>query len=316
MTLSHGVFKPGQPGYVEPGTPEWLQCITPSKVAAILGVSRWESPYRLWHRMKGLLPPEGPKDIFDIGHDWEPAAANRWRRRNEGWRISSGEVQFVGTDAVSGFPYIATLDRRGSRGKHRRVVEFKTARRMEDWGDDFTDECPEDYAAQCVAQMMFTGWTAFPAHLLVLGPYFNDHLYEIPYRHEVALWIREECRKFWVSLDSDTPPALDDSVATYECVRELHPDIDGTTVAVDPDLGIAIHNANDDLNDAKKKLLGLKSKLLDAMGSAESAVIGDPLDPKKHLKVAKRGPHASGSVALNLARTHPAVQASQKGNAA
>jgi hypothetical protein len=76
--MTAATFRPGQPGYIEPGSPEWLRAITPSKVAAILGVSRWESPYSLWHRMKGTVPPEGPKDIFQIGHDYEPAAATRW----------------------------------------------------------------------------------------------------------------------------------------------------------------------------------------------------------------------------------------------
>jgi putative phage-type endonuclease len=308
MTITPGVFRPGQPGYIEPGSEAWLQCITPSKVAAILGVSRWESPYRLWHRMTGRIDPEPPKDIFDIGHDFEPAAANRWKRRNHGWRISTGEVQIVLHHEQFGFPVVCTLDRRASRGRTRRVVEFKTARRMEDWGDDFTDECPADYAAQCMAQMLFTGWRP-AAHLLVLGPYFNDHLYEIPFDQDVADWTVAECRRFYQSLDYDVPPDLDDSVATYECVRELHPDIDGSTAEVDPELGVAVHNANDDVKAAEKRLRGLKTQLLDAMGNAQYAEFNG-------IKVADRRPHARGGVSLNLARTHPAVQASQKGTAA
>jgi hypothetical protein len=94
---------------------------------------------------------------------------------------------------------------------------------------------------------------------------------------------------------------LDDSVATYECIRELHPDIDGTTVQVDPDLGMALHAANEDHKASEAKLRGLKTQLLDQMGDAQTAVIGE-------LKVATRSPHAKGGVALNLARKHPAVQ--------
>ncbi|ACC42337.1 hypothetical protein MMAR_3929 [Mycobacterium marinum M] len=296
-----GVYRPGQPGFIAPGTPEWLAAITPSKVAAILGVSRFESPYRLWHRMKGLVDPEPPKDIFDVGHDFEPAAANRWKRHNPGWRLSSGEVQFVSSDPATGFPAICTLDRRATRGRAHRVVEFKTARHLEEWGDDFTGECPEDYAAQCIAQMMFTGWWVNPAHLLVLGPYFNDHIYEIDWDQDVTAWMLEKCRTFYASLSSDTPPELDDSVATYECIRELHPEIDGTTVQVDPDLGMAVHNANEDQKASEAKLRGLKSQLLDQMGNAQYAVIGE-------LKIADRRPHARGGVSLNLSRKHPAVQ--------
>lgn len=301
-------YRPGQPGFIAPGTAEWLDAITPSKVAAILGVSRWESAYSLWHRMKGITPQEEPKDIFDIGHDYEPAAANRWLRQNPGWKLSRSEVQLVLPPDQFGFPAICTLDRRAVRGQSRRVLEFKTARRMEDWGDEFTDQAPADYVAQCMAQMLFTGWTTNPAHLLVLGPYFNDHTYTIPFDAEVAAWIVAECRIFYGSLAADVPPALDDHIATYSCVKELHPDIDGTTVEVDPDLGMAVHNANDAVKEAEKKLLGLKTRLLAAMGNAQHAEFNG-------LKVADRRPHARGGVALNLARTHPAVQATKKGAA-
>jgi hypothetical protein len=209
-------------------------------------------------------------------------------------------VQFVLADTDLGFPAVCTLDRRGSRGRTRRVVEFKTARHMEDWGDDFTDQCPEDYAAQCIAQMLFTGWTDQPAHLLVLGPYFNEHIYEIPFDLGVASWIVDTCTRFYTSLGADTPPPLDDTVPTYQCVRELHPDIDGSTAVVDADLGIAVHLANDDLKDAETKLRGLKTQLLDVMGNAQHAVMGD-------LKVATRSPHGRGGVALKLAK-HPVLQ--------
>ena len=300
------VSRPGQPGFVEPGSAEWLTAVTPSKVAAILGVSRWESAYSLWHRMKGIAPPEEPKDIFDIGHDYEPAAANRWLRQNPGWKLSRGEVQLVANADAFRFPAICTLDRRGSRGGARRVVEFKTARRMEDWGDEFTDQAPADYVAQCMAQMLFTGWTTHPAHLLVLGPYFNDHTYHIPFDAEVGEWIVSECQRFHQSLAYETPPELDDHIATYQCVKALHPDIDGSTVEVDATLGIGIHNANEEVKDAEKRLLGLKTQLLDVMGNAQHAEFNG-------LKVADRRQHSRGGVALNLARTHPVIQASKKG---
>jgi hypothetical protein len=305
MTLTPGVYRRGEPGYIEPGSPEWLSCITPSKVAAIIGKSRWESPFRLWHRMNGLVDAEEPKDIFDVGHDWEPAAANRWRRHNPNWRLSPGEVQFVIDPDRFGFPAICTLDRRATIGSARRVVELKTARDLSEWGDDFTGDCPEDYAAQCIAQMLFTGWSRRAAHLLVIGPYFNDHIYEIDYDADVASWMLRKCLEFHASLTSDIPPALDDSVATYECLRELHPDIDGETVQVADDIAFGVHNANHAAKAAAETLLGYKSRLLDAMGTAQYAVFGD-------LKIATRSPHAKGGVALNLARKHPAIQAANR----
>src|ERR1700739_2760651 len=98
------VTRPGAPGYIEPGSDEWARLITPSKVPAILGVSRWESAYPLVHRMGGNVPPADPSDAFDLGHDTEAYAAARWLRRNPGWKLSHGEVQFRVPDGHYSFP--------------------------------------------------------------------------------------------------------------------------------------------------------------------------------------------------------------------
>lgn len=280
---------------VQPGSPEWQRLITPSKVAAILGVSRWESTYRLWHRLKGLVDAEPPKDIFDVGHDFEPAMAAMWRRANPGWRLSPGEVQ-VFAPADIGYPAAATLDRRACRGRARRVVEFKTARRLEDWGDFGTDQAPADYVAQVLAQMAFTGYTTHPAHLMVLGPYFEAHTYVIEYDQQVVDMIHQRCLAFWHSLKGQEPPDLDDTVPTYECVRELHPDITpGETVEIDTELALRVLQSDADLKANETALRGAKTRLLDLMGDAQHAECGG-------IRVADRRPHGRGGVALNLAR--------------
>lgn len=301
MTITPGIYRPGQPGYIAPGSHEHSSFITPSKVASILGESRWESPYSLWNRMKGFLPPEEPKTIFDIGHDIEPYIANRWRRLNPGWRISSSEVQIVrdSADLGVGFPAAVTLDRRATRGRARRIVEGKCARDIADlekWGDDLSGDCPADYWVQVQAQMLFSGWTKYPAHLLAIGPYWNERIYEIEPDQTVFRLIIEECQRFWESLACDDPPPLDDSVATYETVRKLHPAIDAdSTVQLDDDVAVEFLDAHAAQKDADKRLTGAKSRVLAAMGSAETALVGS-------VPIGKRTPHASGSVAFTKAR--------------
>lgn len=291
---------------IEPGSPEWRAVITPSKVAAILGVSRWESTYRLWHRLKGLVDAEPPKDIFDLGHDFEPAMAAIWKRRNPGWQLSPGEVQIVAPDKF-GYPAAVTLDRRARRGKARKVIEFKTARHLEDWGDFFTDQAPADYVAQILAQMAYTGYTKHPAELLVLGPYFQAHTYVIGYDMGVVAVIHQRCNDFWQSLKGDVPPELDDSVATYECVRQLHPDINGgETVRISRDDALYLLLASEDEKHSKTRLRVLKTQILDRMGNAQYACVGEG---DAEIRVATRSPHASGSVALNLStKSIPALQ--------
>jgi predicted phage-related endonuclease len=304
-TIIPGTYRRGEPGYIEPGTPQWLECITPSKVAAILGESRWESPFGLWQRMKGNVPADPPKDIFAVGHAFELALAELWKYERPGWLLSPGEIQIVLPPEKFGFPALVTLDRRAVRGSLRRVLEIKIARDladMEKWGAELTDECPDDYWTQVQAQMLFADMTDQDANLMVCGPYWDYRIYDIAFNSFAGAEIIEKCRAFWESLKSDTPPDLDDTVPTYETMRKLHPEIDGSTVQVDPDLGIAVHNANDDAKAADKKLRGLKTRLLDAMGEAQYAEFNG-------LKVASRSPHGSGSVSLLIARKHPALQA-------
>lgn len=278
---------------IAPGTPEWLTQVTPSKVPAILGVSRFKSQFTMWHEMAGLVEP-APVDaalqgVFDAGHAFEHALAALYRIEHPDWRLSPGEVQ-IGRDDL-GFPTVATIDRRATRGRGRRVVEFKTVRSFEDWGDTDGDQIPVDYAAQVMWQMHVTGWTTHPAHLLVMGPFFRWFTYEIPYDPEVAGVIEQRCAAWWSSIQSGTPPALDDSVSTYQTVRALHPDIDGSSVELDPAVADEYIASDQALKAAEKWARGAKTRVLAAMGRAETAMVGEQ-------RIAKRIPHHSGAVSL------------------
>lgn len=293
------VNRPGDPGWIAPGSEQHSAMISPSKVAAILGFSRWESPYSLWCRMKGLVEPDEPKDIFDLGHDMEPYIAKRWCRLNPGWRLSPDEVQFVVDPEHFGFPVVATPDRRAVRGRARRSVQFKIARDLADqekFGDDLTGDAPPDYTSQVTAEMIFTGFTRHDGHLMVAGPFWTERIYPIVYDPDVAAWMVGEIRTFWESLKADTPPPLDDSVATYETVRKLHPDIDpGTEIQLDAETAVEFLEAHAGEAAAKARLVGAKSRVLASMERTETALVGTK-------KVAKRSPHASGSVSLTKTR--------------
>lgn len=301
MGASHiiAVHRPGDAGWIEPGSDQHRAMVSPSKVAAILGFSRWQSPYGLWMEMAGRVEPDPPKDIFAAGHQFEHTAAAMWRDDNPGWRLSPDEVQIVIDPEHFGFPAMVTLDRRAVRGKSRRVVQFKIARDLGDvekFGDDLTGDCPPDYATQVFTECLFSGFTKHPGHLLVIGPFYAHRTYEISYDPNTASGLLAEIRLFWKSLQHNEPPPLDDTTATYSTVRKLHPDIAaGTTVQLDPALAVDYLRAVTAAKNTERHLRGLKTAVLDAMGDTETALVGDAV-------VAKRAPHASGSVALNTAR--------------
>ena len=293
-----------------PGSPEWLRYFSASKVSALpirlddhgrytKGFSRWESPFSLWHRMSGHLAPDEPKDEFTVGHAAELMLAALYSHEHPDWRLSRGEVQFVREHR--GVLMMATLDRRASRGRWRRVVEFKTARSLEEFGIDGSDEVPADYFMQLQWQMGVTGYTQHPAHLMLGMSFFARRIFEVPFDPDVFAFLLEAAAKFQASLDEGVEPELDDTKPTYDTVRELHPDIDGTSVYIGAADAIALLRSDTDLDAAKSFLMGRKSWALKQMANAKYLYVRHPEDdPTRDVKIADRRPHGSGSVAFSL----------------
>lgn len=274
-----------------PGSAEWLRTITASKIPAILGISRWNSQYALWHQMAGNITEtisEAKQENYDYGHAAELAASEFWKLRNPGWRLSREEVQYSRKDLP--FANAATIDRRGSRGSKRRVVEVKTARDLAEWGDDGSGECPADYAAQVVWQQFITGWHD-RANIVLWPQYGMPRIYDIEFDPRIANAILARVIEWQKSLDEGVAPELDDSVSTYEAVKKLHPEIDGSSVELDNELALAYLSWTSELKQTTKTLTGLKTRMLDAMGNAQYATCNGQ-------KVADRRPGRGDSVSL------------------
>lgn len=254
------------------GSPQWLRTVTASKIPAILGISRFQSQYACWHEMAGHVEPAPinaqTQELFDYGHAAELAAAEYWKHRNPGWRISTGEVQYQLDDL--GFPNAATIDRRASRGRARKIIEVKTAQSLEAWGDDGSGEAPADYVAQVTWQMLVSG--IHNADIVLWPTYGMPRIYPIEWDPELADVILKRVYLWVASLSEGVPPELDDSVATYECVRRLHPDIErDLEVELDEDLATNYLRAVADQKLIDAELRGLKIRVLSAMQRAQYA---------------------------------------------
>ena len=278
--------------FAAPGSEAWHALLTPSKVPPLLGISRWQSQFTAWHVEAGNIPPEeiseAKQDDFDYGHAAELAAAEYWKFKNPGWRLSRGEVQYT-NDALP-FPNAATIDRRGSRGSRRKAIEVKTARDLNEYGDDGSGEVPTDYAAQIITQQLITGFHE-PADLVLWPQYGKPRIYTVEYDPAVAESIVERIVAWKKSIAAGEPPALDDTVSTYETVKRLHPDIDGREVQLEPALAAEYLQAVADEKAIKSRLRGTKTRVLHAMGSAETALVYREV-------IATRSPHGSGGTQI------------------
>ena len=85
---------------LDPGSPGWLRLMTASKVAAILGVSQWDSPRSMWHRMRNELPAEPQSTVQSRGHYLEPAVLAWWADQRDVDAIAMVAVRIDPTGGV------------------------------------------------------------------------------------------------------------------------------------------------------------------------------------------------------------------------
>lgn len=279
-----------------PGTPEWRRVVTASKVAAILGVSPYESPRSLWHLMRGdVQPPAGATAVQSRGHYLEPAILAWWADQHP-------EMELTGRQVLATKPGLdwaaANLDawavRRDGDGPALAVVEAKSSDKDDEWGTPGTDEIPAYYAAQVIWAMHVSG--APIAYVPIITSHLAFREYVVHYDADLATDIEARCAAFYASLAAAVPPALDDHVATYESLRRIHPDIeDGTEVELDPAVAREFVEATRAARTADARLTGAKSALLDALGHSKRAVCAGQV-------IAQRQNTASGTPALYPAR--------------
>lgn len=247
-----------------PGTAEWARLVTASKVAAILGLSPWESPFSMWHTMKGNLPIAPENRHMQRGNMLENAILDWWLVDYP----EHGEIErqkWCPLDEWGG----ATPDMvvRAPSGAVE-LVDAKTTSGDDEWREDV----PPYYIASSLWQLACHP-EAERVHLAVLfGRPFDLRTYTVERDDALTEAIVARCREFYDSLSLNTPPDLDDSVATYEAVRALHPDIDrDESVEIDRAIAHEYVSAAVAFKEAETAERAAKARLLAAMGRARLA---------------------------------------------
>ena len=199
---------------------EWLELrrhgIGGSDAAAIVGLSKWASPYTVWADKTGRLPDKPDTEAMRQGRDLEEYVAQRFSEAtgkrvkrcnailyNPAYPHSHADVDrmIVGENAGLECKTTSTLDVKQFRG-----VEF-----------------PEKYYAQCVHYMAITGADRWYLAVLVLGKEFHVYTLERDEAEIRALMDAETA--FWEQyVETDTPPAADGAESTTDAIRTIYSD--------------------------------------------------------------------------------------------
>lgn len=277
-----------------PNTDAWHAArrngIGASEIAAVVGLSPFESAFSLWHRKKGNIPgPDPSNPLFYWGHALEPLVAQKFieehrelgKRRMGTYCHSERPWQFANVDRA--------LVRHSDPEKLEAPLEIKTTRYGDNWGPSGSTEIPLHVRCQVMQQMdVFSAPYAWVA-VLIGGNDYRE--YRIEFDETDAAALRDAGAAFWASLQTKDEPPIDASFNTYEAVRELHPDIDGEDVDVNPALYARYAATKADADSAADAHRQAKSELLAAIGTARRALVdGTP--------VLRRQPGRGGSVSL------------------
>ncbi|HEY3559713.1 MAG TPA: YqaJ viral recombinase family protein [Kribbella sp.] len=257
-----------------PGSPEWLQVMTASKISAVLGISPWTSPYTLWQLMAGNEQPDEQTKDQARGHYLEPAIAHWFQDQHPDWVVDYPG----GTWASIERPWmVANPD---GLVREDALLEIKTDAGNDDWGRPGTDQVPVWYRAQAQWAMDITGRSV--TYFAVLTSFLDFREYVVEYDAEDASFARGRAEAFLSSIEAGEPPAIDGHTSTYQTVRKLHPEISDAEVQVDGDLAQEFIAAVIDLEEAEERALRAKSELAAATGDAKRAFYG-----KQHIATRK-----------------------------
>lgn len=267
----------------DPGSPEWMKRMTASKVAAVLGLSPWESRFSLWHRMAGLIESQPETDVMRRGHYLEDAVATWWLDQHPEFAISPGlawahpkrDWQAASPDRL-----VWDWDCGGEQDilpcqyhRPKALLEVKTTADSDEWGEAGTDQIPPYYRAQVVWQLDTLGLST--AYVAVLLPRLEFREYRVDYNADEAAYIRAEARAFLDSLPGGPAaqrPNLDGHAETYAAVKALHPDINGEDFPVPDDIGREFCDAVRALKAAEIREATARTVLADRMGDAKRAM--------------------------------------------
>ena len=253
-----------------------------SDVGAVLGMSRYATPYTVWAEKTGRLPPKEDNEAMRQGRDLEQYVAERFMERS-GKQVQRYNYLLRSDDA----PYLhANTDRRvlGERSG----LECKTASALSlrlYAGGEF----PESYYAQCVAYLAVTGWERWYLAALVLNRAF--YIYQIttvkddvtPSWCEGSVYVSPQeletlkhcSAQFWEDyIIPDKPPATDGMAATGDALQALYPKDNGGEIELfgRDDLIKDYFQLCGERDSVQQKIDAIKQTIQSDMGESGAAV--------------------------------------------
>lgn len=168
-----------------------------SDVAALLGLSKWKSPYQLFLEKTGNAPPQEDNEAMYWGRMLEPVIRDAYEEKT-GKRVTV-------PDSIIKHPehsfMLANLD---GVTDDRRVLEIKTTRDGKEWGEPGTDEIPFYYLTQVQHYLCVTGLELADVAVLIGSSDFR--IYHVKADRDLHQMLIDAESDFWQHTIKGIPP--------------------------------------------------------------------------------------------------------------
>lgn len=288
--------------YEDYGSDAWREArrvrVGASEMAAVLGLSPYESPFSLWWKKQRGWFNEQTLAMM-IGHELEPiigrlfarerpdllvcrANGSLWTHPAEAFMACSPDFIAVASDrelCTHGADCEVHPDENRLHNfddRPARVwiepVECKSDEGGRGWGKPGTDEIPEHHRVQALQQCYV--FDAPRGHVVrMAGKRFSTYTVELDdaARDDLYWWVKE-AERFVESIDGGDPPAIDDHAATTETLKALSPSLDDVPAPLPDELCNRYNRARRDVSNAKAAMRQVGNEMLAMMGSSRYGV--------------------------------------------
>lgn len=222
---------------------QWLDkrshSIGASEIAAILGLSPWESPYTIWARKRGVLDGVEENEAMRWGTVLEQEIAKEWSDRFGIATIQPDPITIYRSTALpiaTASPDRLAVEGRGAKRKVVAWVEIKNvgSHKIDEWSEGI----PDYYWTQAQWQLAVSGLDLTHVAALVGG---QTLLWRRVTRDEQ--WISyafAEAEKFWHLVESGVEPEVDGSNATKNAISGQYAEKTVDPVEGGYDLALAV----------------------------------------------------------------------------
>lgn len=196
--------------------PSWLKArktgVGGSDAGAILGISKWQTPLAVWvDKTTPLTQVDEPTEDQRWGLLKEPVILQEYAR------AVGAKLEMMPMIRSAEHPFmLASLDALAHLPDGLRVVDAKSTRSDDGWGEPGTDAIPADYAAQAHHYMAVTGIMRVDFAVLIGSADFRIYTVEADPEIQAGLVAREA--EFWQRVVDRNPPqprTMDDVKALF-----------------------------------------------------------------------------------------------------